>query len=572
MPLTTCFWALLSLNELSFIYLPASVGDKEVLGGRTIRDLLLNRSLLDFVHHEEVDLAKSDLSTFVRMKTLAGSVTRCRLRSFADIALCIHRSKDLSQPCAYNAFPDKDGHMPTISFNGETKDKEATWDVIDVVMYTASENVVLAFFHSTEYFHSQEAMSTLCGESIFREQDIQQMMDVLQKYSYDDLVSSNSQLEKKIKEPLRVFQIYNSTSHELLASWPPHFDSNCDTTPSSSGSGSGSSSGNHRPPSNPIPYTFLRDACVPQLISKVTELTKNATLRDISGDERQGVEEVACTHHLHSSSMVHLGLHGMVRFERIVIPYGVLSFGSHQITQINHNSTTDLGQYHHYMHCAPSTIPDDTTYLSGVISNPNSTAVLHRPCLSEPHSPVVVVPDPALTPLYHPALPSPTISPSLAINPHRHRPFGRQSEDPPPSGTNSPVTLAYPMSLRSPEPSPIAPKIPISTISPKLPAGHVPEERQWLHVRSLYDPILDQQTAKVCVRCNTSSSPEWRRGPNGHKTLCNACGLRYSRLLSKQWRKSELERYGPDGLSKPTKKPSDQKDSSRRKAGKRTPP
>ena len=29
---------------------------------------------------------------------------------------------------------------------------------------------------------------------------------------------------------------------------------------------------------------------------------------------------------------------------------------------------------------------------------------------------------------------------------------------------------------------------------------------------------------KVCISCGTSSSPEWRKGPMGPKTLCNACG------------------------------------------------
>ncbi|RCH99681.1 blue light receptor, partial [Rhizopus stolonifer] len=33
-------------------------------------------------------------------------------------------------------------------------------------------------------------------------------------------------------------------------------------------------------------------------------------------------------------------------------------------------------------------------------------------------------------------------------------------------------------------------------------------------------------TIKICARCHTNSSPEWRRGPDGNKTLCNACGLR----------------------------------------------
>ncbi|RMZ81915.1 hypothetical protein DV738_g1933, partial [Chaetothyriales sp. CBS 135597] len=40
----------------------------------------------------------------------------------------------------------------------------------------------------------------------------------------------------------------------------------------------------------------------------------------------------------------------------------------------------------------------------------------------------------------------------------------------------------------------------------------------------------------VCTDCGTLDSPEWRRGPNGPKTLCNACGLR--------WAKKEKKRTG----------------------------
>ena len=42
----------------------------------------------------------------------------------------------------------------------------------------------------------------------------------------------------------------------------------------------------------------------------------------------------------------------------------------------------------------------------------------------------------------------------------------------------------------------------------------------------------------VCTDCGTLDSPEWRRGPSGPKTLCNACGLR--------WAKKEKKR-GPSG-------------------------
>ncbi|KAJ9629494.1 white collar 2 type of transcription factor [Taxawa tesnikishii (nom. ined.)] len=40
----------------------------------------------------------------------------------------------------------------------------------------------------------------------------------------------------------------------------------------------------------------------------------------------------------------------------------------------------------------------------------------------------------------------------------------------------------------------------------------------------------------VCADCGTLDSPEWRKGPKGPKTLCNACGLR--------WAKKEKKRQG----------------------------
>ncbi|KAL5511317.1 WC2 [Sanghuangporus vaninii] len=33
----------------------------------------------------------------------------------------------------------------------------------------------------------------------------------------------------------------------------------------------------------------------------------------------------------------------------------------------------------------------------------------------------------------------------------------------------------------------------------------------------------------VCVTCGRTDSPEWRKGPRGPKTLCNACGLRWAK-------------------------------------------
>ncbi|KAJ8658300.1 biofilm regulator 1 [Lichtheimia ornata] len=34
-----------------------------------------------------------------------------------------------------------------------------------------------------------------------------------------------------------------------------------------------------------------------------------------------------------------------------------------------------------------------------------------------------------------------------------------------------------------------------------------------------------------CHSCHTTETPEWRRGPDGARTLCNACGLHYAKLV-----------------------------------------
>lgn len=37
---------------------------------------------------------------------------------------------------------------------------------------------------------------------------------------------------------------------------------------------------------------------------------------------------------------------------------------------------------------------------------------------------------------------------------------------------------------------------------------------------------------KQCVECGATQTPQWREGPAGPKTLCNACGVRFNRLRS----------------------------------------
>ncbi|CAH2352137.1 hypothetical protein CLIB1423_05S06458 [[Candida] railenensis] len=44
-----------------------------------------------------------------------------------------------------------------------------------------------------------------------------------------------------------------------------------------------------------------------------------------------------------------------------------------------------------------------------------------------------------------------------------------------------------------------------------------------------------------CNHCSCTSSPEWRRGPDGKRTLCNACGLFYSKLFKKFGKNTAVE-------------------------------
>ncbi|KAM0862362.1 hypothetical protein ACQ4PT_045310 [Festuca glaucescens] len=46
-----------------------------------------------------------------------------------------------------------------------------------------------------------------------------------------------------------------------------------------------------------------------------------------------------------------------------------------------------------------------------------------------------------------------------------------------------------------------------------------------------------------CVECRTTTTPMWRSGPTGPRTLCNACGIRY--------RKKRRQELGLDNKQQP---------------------
>ncbi|EDK42405.1 hypothetical protein LELG_00583 [Lodderomyces elongisporus NRRL YB-4239] len=56
---------------------------------------------------------------------------------------------------------------------------------------------------------------------------------------------------------------------------------------------------------------------------------------------------------------------------------------------------------------------------------------------------------------------------------------------------------------------------------------------QHYRINNNLNPELISKPDVVCQHCSSHETPEWRRGPEGSRTLCNACGLFYSKLIKK---------------------------------------
>ncbi|CAE6434381.1 unnamed protein product [Rhizoctonia solani] len=56
---------------------------------------------------------------------------------------------------------------------------------------------------------------------------------------------------------------------------------------------------------------------------------------------------------------------------------------------------------------------------------------------------------------------------------------------------------------------------------------------------------------RVCTTCSRTDSPEWRRGPHGPKTLCNACGLKWAKASGAGRRRGAQQNAGNEWRGEP---------------------
>lgn len=62
------------------------------------------------------------------------------------------------------------------------------------------------------------------------------------------------------------------------------------------------------------------------------------------------------------------------------------------------------------------------------------------------------------------------------------------------------------------------------------------------HVDRIFCPVVpnvagrvrkrSEEPVKGCLACSATETPEWRKGPTGPRTLCNACGLFFAKQVS----------------------------------------
>ncbi|KAI8069743.1 uncharacterized protein B0P05DRAFT_550659 [Gilbertella persicaria] len=165
-----CFWALLS-TELEFIY--------------TSYYSLDRHSLWDFIHPEEVLLAKRDLVRFIQTNQSNGSVTRCRLKDY-------------------------------------TNNSSLDWIVVDMTMYVATQDLVLAFFHPIQEVSCQEQPN--CYH--LREALIHRLHRNLPSPSLSTSSSISSSSSQPIypDTPYQSLSIMDTRYQSIVLSWPEETD------------------------------------------------------------------------------------------------------------------------------------------------------------------------------------------------------------------------------------------------------------------------------------------------------------------------------------------------------------
>ncbi|ORE01612.1 hypothetical protein BCV72DRAFT_70052 [Rhizopus microsporus var. microsporus] len=444
---TACAWTILSLNNFKFVYIPACLGKIHVTRDLTIQDVLLNLSIFDLMHPNEVELAKADLFNFIKLKTLSGSITRCRIRSLKSYLQIVE---------------DKANPVDTV------------WNILDLIIYSATEHAVLAFFHNIDFGHYKlikDWEMTLCCNMeknvTFLPEDAINLMHYLS--TTEPCTNTTATI------PFRMFQIKEHSTGKVLFTWPP-FDQNS-----------------------------------AQLIHHVESIVKSMSLYEFKScssldnsfpiDSHTKVhlskESIACTRHFYASKKMEFNQQ-LCYFERMVIPYGLIVFESFQVRPASPTTATATTTTQQYTsNFIPQLLkePESNSHFDYSLrpsrSSSTSTDYQQRKISKTPSLPFITTASPSTGSSPN----TPTTTGTTFTGTSLFQKFRIQQNDKPSQqAVDKRRKLVEQQSLQSS----------ISRISDIIP--------------NKYNKAETANTVKVCARCRTSNSPEWRRGPDGSKT------------------------------------------------------
>ncbi|CEG73638.1 Putative GATA-binding transcription factor [Rhizopus microsporus] len=312
----------------------------------------------------------------------------------------------------------------------------------DIIMYPATSRTLLAFFHDC---HQETCYD--CKEFHYNMNEMKQSIENYMTPTFLDHL-------------FRVFQIYDNSTHQLLASWPLPLDHSKSIiqTP------------------DKIHHPLYSQEVQRQFIEDVSRLTQKMTIKEInSGHLLQ--PRLGCSQHIFSNSTVTLDPLGLCDVESITIYFGPIVFATFQITPVHSQS------YHR-----PTSIQSKFRRMPRIHELLNDQTLLIPPKVSK-------------------------------VNDNILQQQLMSSYDSIGANNDSDINDRSNINMDSSSSSSI------SNSKDNNNHDRLSSFKTWKGKFTVRE--------KKCEHCQVSTSPEWRKGPSGHKTLCNACGLRYARLVAK---------------------------------------
>ncbi|CAG8500318.1 4677_t:CDS:2 [Paraglomus occultum] len=526
-----CFWALLSLRDLTFVYISPSL--RKALGVEY--EAVLGTSFFDYFHPDEEKIARHDLTKFVQRDSTCGSVTRCQYNSVLAIRAKaqsrIYAARRNSPVHAHHTQPSSPSHTTTLPI-------ENNYVIMKVGMDIVTQDIVLARFHSDEGSQVEDGgKSNTCGESEFTKEELTRLTTLLRNHVTTDSINMQSPpatpqslpLQPVMSTPKRIFQILDTRTRNLIFTWPdPHAYNKEDFSKLLQSIAV-------QPSTTSTSPTCIR----PYSNSHVIPLASGMYLRVDSVMIHYG-EIIFATFKILPSSPAVLSIDNSRQppYSAPCSPPSAVCTGKRPRTensspayglQVPVQSLSFLSRGRSHEHTG------DTELYEGMESKRRAVERrqgLTTPQFLSPHESPQMSPHQIYGQYPFPSFPnittidvntSPPQPPSLV---HTHPQILSVSQSPSHSA-QPPQSSRYVQPLQPSFNSAVSSSPPVRSYQLANTSSAIRSNQR------VPDGVRE------CERCHTTNSPEWRRGPTGHKTLCNACGLRYSRRIARDKRRRE---------------------------------